>query len=83
MNEEDHAAQDFDGRADAVIICGGTMRGDSVYPPGKSSAFVVPVRLTGLSSLLLGKITLGDLLEIMPFDDPVVCLEVSLEYVIR
>lgn len=25
---------------------------------------------------LSGKITLGDLLEIMPFDDPVVCLEV-------
>lgn len=24
-----------DGRADAVIICGGTLRGDSVYPPGK------------------------------------------------
>jgi hypothetical protein len=23
-----------------------------------------------------GKITLGDILEIMPFDDPVVCLEV-------
>jgi hypothetical protein len=40
MNEEDHAAKDFDGRADAVIICGGTLRGDSVYPPGKPSAFV-------------------------------------------
>ncbi|KAJ9115326.1 hypothetical protein QFC24_007035 [Naganishia onofrii] len=46
-----------DGRADAVIICGGTLRGDSVYPPGK--------------------ITLGDILEIMPFDDPVVCLEID------
>jgi hypothetical protein len=30
MNEEDHAAQDFDGRADAVIICGETRS-----PPGK------------------------------------------------
>lgn len=56
MDEEDHVAQNFDGRADAVIICGGTLRGDSMYPPGK--------------------ITLGDILEIMPFDDPVVCLEV-------
>lgn len=56
MDEEDHVARDFDGRADAVIICGGTLRGDSMYPPGK--------------------ITLGDILEIMPFDDPVVCLEV-------
>lgn len=36
MNEEDHAAQEFNGRADAVIICGGTLRGDSVYPPGKN-----------------------------------------------
>lgn len=37
--------------ADACIICGGTLRGDSVYQPGK--------------------ITLGDVLEILPFDDPV------------
>lgn len=37
--------------ADACIICGGTLRGDSVYQPGK--------------------ITLGDILEILPFDDPV------------
>ena len=33
--------------------------------------------LTILSAILSGKITLGDLLGIMPFDDPVVCLEVS------
>ena len=59
MDEEDHVARDFDGRADAVIICGGTLRGDSMYPPGK--------------------ITLGDILEIMPFDDPVVCLEVCVQ----
>ncbi|TXT08774.1 hypothetical protein VHUM_02902 [Vanrija humicola] len=43
--------------ADAVIICGGTLRGDSQYGPGK--------------------ITLGDILEIFPFDDPVVCLEID------
>ncbi|KAK4685256.1 hypothetical protein P7C73_g4898, partial [Tremellales sp. Uapishka_1] len=44
-----------DGGADAVIICGGTLRGDSQYGPGK--------------------ITLGDILEILPFEDPVVVLE--------
>ncbi|WWC91447.1 uncharacterized protein L201_006393 [Kwoniella dendrophila CBS 6074] len=42
---------------DAVIICGGTLRGDSQYGPGK--------------------ITLGDILEILPFEDPVVCIEVD------
>jgi len=46
-----------EGRADAVIICGGTLRGDSQYGPGK--------------------ITLGDILEIFPFDDAVVCLEID------
>lgn len=30
-----------------------------------------------LKMLCIGKITLGDILEILPFDDPVVCLEVS------
>ncbi|BEJ13733.1 hypothetical protein CspHIS471_0309070 [Cutaneotrichosporon sp. HIS471] len=43
--------------ADAVIICGGTLRGDSQYGPGI--------------------ITLGDILEIFAFDDPVVCLEID------
>ncbi|TXT12211.1 uncharacterized protein COLE_02621 [Cutaneotrichosporon oleaginosum] len=43
--------------ADAVIICGGTLRGDSQYGPGT--------------------ITLGNILEIFPFDDPVVCLEID------
>ncbi|OCF34141.1 hypothetical protein I316_04090 [Kwoniella heveanensis BCC8398] len=45
------------GGADAVILCGGTLRGDSQYGPGK--------------------ITLGDILEILPFEDPVVCLEID------
>ncbi|KAG9121475.1 hypothetical protein FRC07_002562 [Ceratobasidium sp. 392] len=40
------------GVADGVLICGGTLRGDSVYGPGE--------------------ITLGDLLEILPFEDPIV-----------
>ncbi|CAE6415542.1 unnamed protein product [Rhizoctonia solani] len=39
------------GPADGVLICGGTLRGDSVYS---------------------GDITLGDLLEILPFEDPIV-----------
>ncbi|WVQ75350.1 hypothetical protein IAR50_004969 [Cryptococcus sp. DSM 104548] len=43
--------------ADAAIICGGTLRGDSQYGPGK--------------------ITIGDILEILPFDDPVVCIEID------
>ncbi|KAJ1307540.1 hypothetical protein OPQ81_001637 [Rhizoctonia solani] len=38
--------------ADGVLICGGTIRGDSIYGPGD--------------------ITLGDLLEILPFEDPIV-----------
>ncbi|KAF8509902.1 Metallo-dependent phosphatase-like protein [Gautieria morchelliformis] len=45
------------GGADAVIICAGSLRGDSVYGPGI--------------------MTLGDILEILPFDDSVVVLEVS------
>ncbi|CAE6416264.1 unnamed protein product [Rhizoctonia solani] len=40
------------GPADGVLICGGTIRGDTVYGPGD--------------------ITLGDLLEILPFEDPIV-----------
>lgn len=69
---------DADGRADAVIICGGTLRGDSVYPPGESplSKHTCEESLTSESCPDAGKITLGDILEIMPFDDPVVCLEV-------
>ncbi|CAE6441792.1 unnamed protein product [Rhizoctonia solani] len=39
------------GPADGVLICGGTLRGDSVYS---------------------GDISLGDLLEILPFEDPIV-----------
>ncbi|KAF8582061.1 Metallo-dependent phosphatase [Ramaria rubella] len=45
------------GGADAVFICSGTLRGDSVYGPGV--------------------ITLGDVLEILPFEDPIVVLELS------
>ncbi|KAF5372933.1 hypothetical protein D9758_001729 [Tetrapyrgos nigripes] len=45
------------GGADGVLICAGTLRGDSEYGPGV--------------------ITLGDILEILPFDDPLVVLELD------
>ena len=55
--DENRKGRELKGGADAVIICGGTLRGDSQYGPGK--------------------ITLGDILEIFPFEDPVVCIEVG------
>jgi len=45
------------GGSDAVFICAGTLRGDSVYGPGS--------------------VTLGDILEILPFEDPIVVLELD------
>lgn len=43
--------------SDGVLICAGTLRGDSVYPAGE--------------------ITLGNILEILPFEDPVVVIELD------
>ncbi|KAK7693184.1 hypothetical protein QCA50_002750 [Cerrena zonata] len=45
------------GGSDGVFICGGTIRGDSIYGPGN--------------------VTLGDILEILPFEDPIVVIEVD------
>ncbi|TRM59377.1 Metallo-dependent phosphatase-like protein [Schizophyllum amplum] len=45
------------GGADLVLICGGTIRGDSQYGPGV--------------------VTLGDILEILPFEDPIIVLELD------
>ncbi|KAG9051069.1 hypothetical protein FS837_012576 [Tulasnella sp. UAMH 9824] len=45
------------GGADGVLICGGTIRGDSVYGPGV--------------------VTLGDIMEILPFEDPIVVIAVD------
>ncbi|KAF8894422.1 Metallo-dependent phosphatase [Infundibulicybe gibba] len=45
------------GGADGVLICAGTLRGDSTYGPGI--------------------IKLGDILEILPFEDPVVVIEID------
>ncbi|KAJ2916879.1 hypothetical protein MD484_g3589, partial [Candolleomyces efflorescens] len=41
--------------SDGVLICAGTLRGDSTYGPGL--------------------ITIGDILEILPFEDPLVVIE--------
>ncbi|KAG8217209.1 Metallo-dependent phosphatase [Butyriboletus roseoflavus] len=43
--------------SDGVLICAGTLRGDTLYSPGV--------------------ITLGNILEILPFDDPTVVLELD------
>ena len=40
-----------------MLICGGTIRGDSIYGPGV--------------------ITMGDILEILPFEDAILVLEVD------
>ncbi|KAG6812759.1 hypothetical protein H0H92_000674 [Tricholoma furcatifolium] len=45
------------GGSDGVLICAGTLRGDSTYGPGI--------------------VTLGNILEILPFEDPVVVLELD------
>ena len=42
---------------DCCIICGGALRGDAVFGPGR--------------------ITLGNILEVLPFEDPVVLVELS------
>ena len=62
------------GGADAVIVCGGTLRGDSQYGPGKitlGDILGAPFARKKCCSLKKWCV------EIMPFDDPVVCLEVS------
>ncbi|KAJ7470346.1 Metallo-dependent phosphatase-like protein [Mycena latifolia] len=45
------------GGSDGVLICAGTLRGDSIYGPGQ--------------------MTLGDILEILPFSDPIIVLELD------
>ncbi|TFY68914.1 hypothetical protein EVJ58_g733 [Rhodofomes roseus] len=50
-------APEMAGGSDGVLICAGTLRGDSIYGPGN--------------------VTLGDILEILPFEDPIVALELD------
>ncbi|KAJ6606568.1 Metallo-dependent phosphatase-like protein [Mycena vulgaris] len=45
------------GGSHGVLICAGTLRGDSVYGPGQ--------------------MTLGDILEILPFTDPIVVISID------
>ncbi|KIO34287.1 hypothetical protein M407DRAFT_16826 [Tulasnella calospora MUT 4182] len=54
---DDALCAEGNGGADGVLICGGTIRGDSVYGPGL--------------------ITLGDIMEILPFEDPIVVIAVD------
>jgi len=62
------------GDSDGVLICGGTLRGDSVYGAGTS----LDPKLKAMgSSKAAGEITLGDILEILPFEDPIVVIEVD------
>lgn len=63
------------GGSDGVFICAGTFRGDSMYGPGLPPCFSNPgLRRAHLDS---GNITMGDILEILPFEDPIVVLELD------
>jgi 5'-nucleotidase len=62
------------GGADGVLICAGTLRGDSSYGPGQT----LPIGLMQHRTYhRAGNITLGEILEILPFEDPVVVLELD------
>ncbi|KIK95849.1 hypothetical protein PAXRUDRAFT_826578 [Paxillus rubicundulus Ve08.2h10] len=54
---DDALYKKYGSGSDGVLICGGTLRGDSVYPPGE--------------------IALGNIMEILPFEDPIVVLELD------
>jgi 5'-nucleotidase len=62
------------GGADGVLICGGTLRGDSVYGPGTSLS-PKPKAMGSLEAS--GEVTLGDIMEILPFEDPIVVIEMD------
>ncbi|KAF7311636.1 25S rRNA adenine-N(1) methyltransferase [Mycena kentingensis (nom. inval.)] len=54
---DDSLAMSGCGGSDAVFVCAGTFRGDSMYGPGA--------------------ITIGDILEILPFEDPIIVIELA------
>jgi hypothetical protein len=64
------------GGSDGVLICAGTLRGDCVYGPGRLSHCLAHYTLLTILSTL-GNVTLGDILEILPFEDPLVVLELD------
>jgi 5'-nucleotidase len=69
--KDESAREDHD--ADIVLLCGGTLRGDSQYGPGK-------ITLGDILGALLYSFSLqsrAEGIEILPFEDPVVCIEVS------
>jgi 2',3'-cyclic-nucleotide 2'-phosphodiesterase (5'-nucleotidase family) len=55
------------------------LRGDSVYGPGMKYLFEFSNRHATWTQMLqsIGYLTLGDVLEILPFEDPLVVLEIS------
>lgn len=63
------------GGSDGVLICAGTIRGDSTYGPG--NVCVVSVYAEAINCLKTGNIALGDILEILPWEDPIVVLEID------
>lgn len=64
-----------DGGADGVFICAGMLRGDSIYGPGKISLFHSPQGSDGIT--FAGYLSMGDVLEILPFEDPLVVIEID------
>lgn len=63
------------GGSDGVLICAGTLRGDSTYGPGeRSRSYDIGLLIL---YFILGFIRLGDILEILPFEDPIVVLELD------
>jgi 5'-nucleotidase len=65
------------GGADGTFICAGTLRGDSQYGPGQSTMQQKYLFHSLNQEIWIGQITLGDILEILPFEDPMVVLEVD------
>lgn len=71
---------DHPGGADGVMLCGGALRGDSRYGPGthRMSIFSGNFTLKMSSPVVpIGKITIGDVLEILPFSDAVLVIEMD------
>jgi len=62
------------GGADGVLLCAGTFRGDSTYGPGlpQFGGFCVISE-----PFTTGFLSIGDILEILPFEDPIVAIEID------
>lgn len=73
-NGEKSDKEGDDHGADIVLLCGGTLRGDSQYGPGKITLGDILGELFIFQHRLVGR---AHQVEILPFEDPVVCIEVS------